>query len=128
MAADECDVWLTEWQVAEDGFDAHVGEHVTWDLVPMDDDWVDRLWAGRRSIGLQRDTYWDGPEGAVAQRVPGTVVRIDQVSVRYVQDPDGSGLVPEDGAARQQAVSSLWPRVPHHGSIVGWVVTLRPDP
>jgi hypothetical protein len=32
----ETDVWLTEWQVAEDGLDVAVDQHVEWALVPMD--------------------------------------------------------------------------------------------
>ena len=53
----ETDVWLTEWQVAEDGFDVALDQRVDWTLVPMDQDWVIRLFSGRRTVPLQRDTY-----------------------------------------------------------------------
>ena len=46
----DTDVWFTKWQVAEDGLDVALDQRVDWSLVPMDQNWVSRLFAGRRSI------------------------------------------------------------------------------
>jgi hypothetical protein len=126
--AQDTDVWLTEWQVGDDGFDVALGEHVDWALVPMDQAWASRLFAGRRTVLLQRDTE----AGARGHRTDwtyrsGRVVRIDQVSVRYrpTQAPAEHGLVPETGGAMQHSVRSLWAPRAHHGQIVGWIVRLR---
>ena len=54
--ADEVEVWLTGWQMEEDGFDVVLGEQMDRELVPMDQQWLGHLFAGRRSIALQRDT------------------------------------------------------------------------
>lgn len=123
----ETDVWLTEWQVTEDGFDVVLDEEVDWLLVPMDQQWCARMFDGRRSVSLQRDTY----AGAVGERyghsewtrLSGHVTRIDQVSVRYPTDR-GAGLA-EEGSAMQHTVSSVQERRSHHGSLVGWVVRIR---
>ncbi len=90
-------MWLTEWQVSEDGFDVVLDEQVSWALVPMDQEWLERLFAGRRVVPVQRDTY----AGAVGElhgpsswtQCAGRVTRIDQVSVRYpgADDPAQSG-------------------------------------
>lgn len=129
----ETDVWLTEWQVAEDGFDVAVGERVDWALTTMDQQWIRRLLGDRRTVPLHRDTYADAPSGDARQSarhdLSGVVTRIDQVSVRFVgsDDPaDGGGLVPECGGAHQHSVSALSDRRPHHGSITGWIVRVRP--
>ncbi|WP_370449220.1 DUF6578 domain-containing protein [Cryobacterium sp. TMB3-1-2] len=128
--AKDTDVWLTEWQVGDDGFDVALGGHVDWALIPMDQGWASRLFAGRRTVLLQRDTE----AGARGHRTDwtyrsGRVVRIDQVSVRYrpaqAQAPAERGLVPETGGAMQHSVRSLRTPRTHHGRIVGWIVRLR---
>lgn len=84
--SDETDVWLTEWQVAEDGFRVELDQQVDWALVPMDQDWLARLFAGRRTVPLQRDTYAGAtrePGASDWNHVCGRVARIDQISVRY---------------------------------------------
>ena len=50
-------MWFTEWQVAEDRLHVELDERVHWDLVPLDQDWVAHLFAGRRTVSLQLDTY-----------------------------------------------------------------------
>lgn len=127
----ETDVWLTEWQVAEDGFDVALDQCVDWTLVPMDQDWAARLFAGRRTIPLQRDTYAeatrDTRETLDWTQLAGRVARIDQISVRYQPSEDASehGLVPETGGAMQHSVRSLHKRRAHHGEIVGWIVRVQ---
>jgi hypothetical protein len=123
----EIDVWLTEWQVSEDGFDVVLGEEVDWALVPMDREWLARMFAGRRAVSLQRDTY----AGAAGERygpsewthLSGRVTRIDQVSVRY-PGTRGTGLA-EAGSAMQHTVSSVQRRRSHDGNLVGWVVRIQ---
>ncbi|RJT87638.1 hypothetical protein D6T64_13625 [Cryobacterium melibiosiphilum] len=129
--SDETDVWFTDWQVAEDGMNVELDERVDWDLVRMDLAWVARLFAGRRSIPLQLDTYADAGRGLadLSERthLAGRVARIDQVSVRYEQstDPAVRGLVPEPGGAMQHRVLSFRDRRAHPGKVVGWVVRVR---
>lgn len=127
QAPHETDVWLTEWQVSEDGFDVAVDEAVDWELVPMDQEWLDRMFAGRRPVSLQRDTY-AGFVGEMYDRsqwthLSGRVTRIDQVSVRYPVD-SRTGLA-ETGSAMQHNVSNVQERRTHDGSLVGWVVRIR---
>ena len=127
----ETDVWLTEWQVAEDGFDVALDQRVDWTLVPMDQDWVIRLFSGRRTVPLQRDTYAeatrDSREISDWTQLSGRVARIDQISVRYhpSEDPAEHGLVPETGGAVQHSVLSLRKPRAHHGQIVGWIVRVQ---
>ncbi|WP_104133182.1 DUF6578 domain-containing protein [Cryobacterium sp. M91] len=131
VEAEDIDVWFTEWQVAEDGLNVELDERVRWDLVPMDQDWVARLFAGRRTVPLQLDTYADaGCEASdLAKRtlVAGRVARIDQVSVRYEMStgPVVRGLVPLTGGAMQHSVLSLRQLRAHHGTVVGWIVRVR---
>ncbi|MGO1385852.1 MAG: DUF6578 domain-containing protein [Microbacterium gubbeenense] len=127
----ETDVWLTEWQVTEDGFDVALDQRVDWTLVPMDQEWVTRLFSGRRTFPLQRDTYAqttrDTRETSDWTQLSGRVSRIDQISVRYQpsEDPAEHGLVPETGGAVQHSVPSLQRPRAHHGEIVGWIVRVR---
>lgn len=126
----EVDVWLTEWQVAEDHFAVVVGETVAWKLVPMDHDWITRLFESRRTVPLQLDMYAEATRGENAldwTEINGVVVRLDQVSVQYVQsnDPAQRGLFPQRGAAVVHTVSSIWPVQPHHGHLSGWIVRIR---
>jgi len=128
----QTDVWLTDWQVADDGRDVAVGEQVDWSLVPMDQPWAARLFAGRRMIPLQLDTYADATldrnNPGLWTAVSGRVIRIDQVSVRYYpsDDPaDHGSRIPETGCAMQHSVPSLWKRRAHHGELVGWVVRVQ---
>ena len=123
-------MWLTEWQVAEDYLQVVLDEIVAWDLVPMDQNWIARLFAGRRAVPLQLDTYANATRNVDAtdwNRLGGTVVRIDQISIRYLPStkPLEAGLVPDRGAAVVHAVSSIWPTQPHHGSVCGWIVHIR---
>ncbi|TFC87764.1 DUF6578 domain-containing protein [Cryobacterium sp. TMT4-31] len=128
----ETDVWLTEWQVAEDGFDVALDQHVDWHLVSMDADWATQLFAGHRTISLQLDTYAEArrhpTEALVWTHLTGRVTRIDQISVRFhpSEDPAERGVrVAETGGAMQHSVLSLQsPRV-HHGVLVGWIVRVR---
>ena len=129
-ASGEVDVWLTEWQVAEDHLQVTLNETVTWKLVPMDQEWITRLFAERRAVSLQLDTYADatrGPESPDWTQVSGLVVRVDQVSVLYVRSTDRfeRGLVPERGKAVVHTVPSIWPKQPHHGHVSGWIIRLR---
>jgi hypothetical protein len=127
----ETDVWLTEWQVAEDGFDVAVGQRIHWTLVPMDQVWAARLCAGRRTVLLARDTYadatWDRGEALDWTALSGHVVRIDQISVRYQpsENPAQRGRVPEAGSAMHHSVQSLQKPRSHHGQIVGWIVRIH---
>jgi hypothetical protein len=127
----ETDVWLTEWQVAEDSFDVALDQHVDWDLVPMEHDWVARLFAGRRMILLQRDTYAGAIRDVSATldwtHLSGRVTRIDQISVRYhpSEDPAERGQVPEAGGAIQHRVLNLRNPRAHHGHIIGWIVRVQ---
>ena len=127
----DIDVWFSEWQVVEDGLNVELDERVHWDLVSMDQDWVLRLFAGRRTVLLQLDTYADAGRDAsdLAERtlLSGRVARIDQVSVRYEMstDPADRGLVPETGGAMQHSVLSLRQPRTHHGTVTGWIVRVR---
>lgn len=125
----DTDVWLTEWQVAEDGFDVMLDEEVEWTLVPMDQEWLARMFGDRRPVSLQRDTYAGIPgeryEASEWTRLSGRVTRIDQVSVRYPADR-GTGLA-EVGSAMQHTVPSVRERRTHHGTLVGWIVRIK-DP
>lgn len=129
---DETDVWLTEWQVSEDGFDVVLGEEVDWELVPMDQEWLARLFAGRRTVSLQRDTsaglVGELYEASSWSRCVGQVTRIDQVSVRFMASNDpaehGTGFA-EIGGAMQHTVASVQEPRGHHGSLIGWIVRIR---
>ena len=129
----ETDVWLTEWQVTEDGFDVALDQRVDWTLVPMDQEWVTRLFSGRRTFPLParhlrpnnadtRETSWTGLSFPVA-----CLESISFISVRYQpsEDPAEDGLVPETGGAVQHSVPSLQRPRAHHGEIVGWIVRVR---
>lgn len=127
---DEVDVWLTEWQVAEDHLQVVLDEIIAWDLIPMDHDWIARLFADRRTVPLELDTYAGATrdkDAADWTRLGGTVVRIDQISIRYVPstEPREPGVVPARGAAVVHTVASVWPMQPHHGSICGWIIRIR---
>ena len=129
----DTDVWVTEWQVAEDGLDVALDQHVDWSLVPMDQNWVSRLFAaGRRTIPWQLGTYADAvrdpSEPSDRTQLSGRVARIDQISVRHhpSKDPEERGvLVPETGGAMQHSVLSFRQSRGHHGKVVGWIVRLR---
>lgn len=122
----ERDVWLIEWQVAEDAFDVAVGERVRWDVVDADASRLDHL-GGRRLVTEERNTYSEELGAGPEQPIAGVVTRIDQVSVRYGPSANGSGQEPIPGSAMQHAARALAPRIPHEGTIVGWVVRIRVD-
>jgi hypothetical protein len=128
----DTDVWFTEWQVSEDGLNVEVGRRVEWAVVPMDQNWVARLFAGRRAIPLQLDTYddaWQNIEDLSERALlSGRVTRIDQISVRYQpsKDPVDRGMLgPDTGGAMQHTVPSLRQARAHHGTVVGWIVRVR---
>lgn len=127
----EIDVWLTEWQVEEDGFDVAVGERIEWALYEMGQPWVDRTLRASRKVPLQRTFYADElseAERMTRREVTGVVARIDQVSARYTssEDPAERGVsVPETRGGEQHSVSSLSDRRPHHGDIMGWIIRIR---
>lgn len=124
----ETDVWLTEWQVEEDGFDVAVGEHVTWILYESDQPWIDLILAVPRTVALQRDTYdHERSEDELSTRrdLRGVVTRVDQVSVRFVSSERRGYSAPETRGGQQHTVSSLSNRRPHHGDIMGWIVRVR---
>jgi hypothetical protein len=126
--AQEVDVWFTEWQVAEDGLDVEVGNDVDWALVPMDLDWVTRLFAGRQTIPFRFDTYGSAtrePSDPDWTSLTGRVVRIDQVSTLRVSSQGSTGDVPAPGDAMQHEVRSFTKRRTHRGDLVGWVVRVR---
>ena len=56
------------------------------------------------------------------------LVLIDQVSVRYEMSTDlvVRGLVPESGGAMQHSVLSLRQSRARYGTVVGWIVRIRP--
>lgn len=121
----ELDVWLTEWQIEEDGYDVAVGDEITWSLYAADQPWIDRILKATRTVPLQLDFYAEElseAERATREDVRGTIIRIEQV----VTDPDKRGFsMPETHCGQQHSVSSLSDRRPHHGSIDGWVVRVR---
>lgn len=125
----ESDVWLTEWQIEEDGYDVAVGDEIAWALYAMDQAWVDRIMEARRNVPLQLDFYaheLTEVERATRRNLRGTIVRIDQVSVRFVNDPDsGRFSVPETHGGQQHSVTSLFDRRPHLGNIIGWIVRVQ---
>ncbi len=124
----ETDVWLTEWQVEEDGFDVVVGEHITWTLYESDQPWIDLILAVPRTVPLQRDTDdHERSEDELSTRrdLRGVVTRIDQVSVRFVSSERRGYAAPEPRAGQQHSVSSLSNRRPHHGDVAGWIVRVR---
>lgn len=125
----ELDVWLTEWQIEEDGYDVAVGDEITWSLYAADQPWIDHILEAPRTVPLQLDFYAEElseVERATREDVRGTIIRIDQVSVRFVTDPDKRGFsMPETRGGQQHSVSSLSDRRPHHGSIDGRVVRVR---
>ena len=128
----EVDVWLTEWQVAEDGLDVAVGQRVEWTLVPMDQDWIARLFAGRRAVPLQLDTYAEATrdisDPLLWTHLSGRVARIDQISVRFYSSevPEERGVgVAETGGAMQHRVLSLREPRACHGPLVGWIVRVQ---
>jgi hypothetical protein len=124
----ETDVWLTDWQVEEDGFDVAVGEHITWTLYGSDQPWIDLILAVPRTVPLQRDTYEherSADELSTRRDLRGVVTRIDQVSVRFVSSERRGYSAPEAHGGQQHTVSSLSNRRPHHGTITGWIVRVR---
>jgi len=126
--AGDVDVWLSEWQVAEDAFVASVGETVEWVVVPADEAWVELLCAGRRPVRLDRDTYADATGRSGTMTVTGRVSRLDQVSTAFepTLDEEGRGqLSPVPGGAVGHEVLSTDERRGHAGRLVGWVARLR---
>ncbi|PZF63498.1 hypothetical protein DEJ33_14070 [Curtobacterium sp. MCPF17_047] len=124
----ETNVWLTEWQVEDDGFDVAVGEHVAWTLYESDHLWIDQILAVPRTVPLQRDTYdHERSEDELSTRrdLRGVVIRIDQVSVRFVSSERRGYSAPEAHGGQLHTVSSLSNRRPHHGAITGWIVRVR---
>lgn len=107
----ELDVWLTEWQIEEDGYDVAVGDEITWSLYAMDQPCIDHILKAPRTVPLQLDFYAEElseVERATREDVRGTIIRIDQVSVRFVTDPDKRGFsMPETRGGQQHSVSSL---------------------
>ncbi len=126
LANGERDVWLIEWQVVEDAFDVSVDEHVEWDIVDADPSHGVHF-GGRRTVSEERNTYLEDLGAGVERPIAGTVARIDQVSVRYAPSANGSGQEPIPGSAMQHAARALAPRIPHEGTIIGWVVRIRVD-
>lgn len=128
----EVDVWLTGWQVEEDGFDVVLDEQIDWSLVPMDQQWLTHLFMGRRDVPLQRDTY-AGASGEMHgssswTQLVGRVTRVDQVSVRHPEEcgpgQSGEGLA-EVGGAMQHTVLRVQKSRGHHGNLVGWIVRVK---
>lgn len=126
LADGERDVWLIEWQVAEDAFDVAVDEHVEWGIVDADPSRSGHF-GGRRTVREERNTYSEDLGAGAERPIAGTVARIDQVSVRYGRSANSSGQEPIPGSAMQHAARALAPRIPHEGTIVGWVVRIRVD-
>jgi len=122
----ERDVWLIEWQVAEDAFNVDVGEQVRWDVVDADPIRLGHF-GGRRTVTEERNTYAKQLGAGPECPIDGIVTRIDQVSVRYGSSANGSGQEPIPGSEMQHAARTLAPRIPHEGTIVGWVVRIRLD-
>lgn len=128
----ETDVWLTQWQVAEDGLDVAFDQHVDWALVPMDQDWLGRLFAVRRTVPLQLNTYADAvrklADASAWTLLSGRGARIDQISVRYQPSEDSAepgARLPEAGGAMQHSVPSLQKPRAHHGELVGWIARIQ---
>lgn len=95
----------------------------------MDQQRVDLILKARRNVPLQLDFYaheLTDVDRATRRDLGGTIVRIDQVSVRFVNDPNSDRVsVPETNGGQQHSVSSLSDRRPHHGNIVGWIVRVQ---
>lgn len=128
---DDTDVWLTEWQVAEDSLGVSINQQVDWVLVPMDQEWLNILFAGRKRVSFRLDTYADAVRklgDPSWTHLSGHVIRIDQISVRH-QPLRGPAVRREAvravGEAMEHSVRSVQQRRPHHGSIVGWIVRVR---
>lgn len=116
----------------EEGLDFALDQRIDGALVPMDQDWLDGLFAGRRAVPLQLDTYaaavrnLSGPSAWTL--LSGRVARIDQISVRYrpSRDPAERGArLPEVGEAMQHSVLGLKKPRAHQGELVGWIVRIR---
>jgi hypothetical protein len=132
LRPDETDVWLTQWQIAEEGINVETGEDVHWALISMDQAWAGRLLGNRRAINLQLDTYADATRGSDDPswtQLAGRVERIDQISMLREQPGRTSEAAEEQtsgfGEAVQHEVTSLRTLRAHDGDIVGWVVRVR---
>lgn len=128
----DTDVWLTEWQVAEDNLQVSINQQVDWALVPMDQEWLHTLFAGRRRVPLQLDTYADAvkdpSDPSLWTRLSGHVIRIDQISVRHQPSEKSTntrGSRPEVEDVMEHSVQSLDQPRAHYGHIVGWIVRIR---
>ena len=96
-------VWLTSWQIDEIRLDIGVGDHVEWQLTPMDVPWLIRLFDDRRTVDLQLDLYADalGDKQNYAP-VTGRILGIEVVRcpMRLATEPDGGrAWVPVPGQA-----------------------------
>lgn len=68
--------------MSEECLQVALDEIVAWKLMPMNHDWIENLFADRRTVPLQLDTYADAtrePDAPDWTNLKGTVVQIDQV-------------------------------------------------
>lgn len=129
-------VWLTAWQLGDDGIRVAVGDRVDW-LACQPTEWVSRrLFGGRRAIDLEVDAHRaDGcfvdESGAVEHSdarvwsVRGVVAGVESVTVAYRRGRMGDE--PVEGSAAAETVAATdersWGMCMAHDA-AGFVVTL----
>lgn len=79
------EVWLTEWQAAEDWIEVRVGQRVAWTLTD-DVGWLDLLFDGARGVDFVLDTYADADHSPVLVEVSGVVRAVEAVACRHTAD------------------------------------------
>jgi hypothetical protein len=109
-------VWLTGWQMEEDGLRIAVGERVAWRLTSPDRRWMTRLFATRRMIDFALDTYVDAVRSNPVVSVSGVVVNVEAVTAR--SETMGDSIV--RSVASSTDVFRARPRV----GVTGFLVTL----
>lgn len=110
-------VWLTGWQMDEDGLRVAVGERVAWRLTSPDRRWMTRLFATRRMIDFALDTYVDAVRSNPVVSVSGVVVSVEAVTAQ--SETMGDSLV------RSVASSADVFRARPREGVTGFLVTLE---
>ncbi|SDH74628.1 DUF6578 domain-containing protein [Agrococcus jejuensis] len=132
-------IWLTTWQLGDDGVNVAVGDHVDW-LAFLPTPWEgQRLFAGRRTIdlavdahraaGIFRDAYGVVVSGDGALwSARGVVAGVEAVTVAY--RPGAMGDEPVEGSATTEPIEATddrsWGMCRAHDA-AGFVVTLRDE-
>lgn len=132
-------VWLTTWQLGDDGVHVAVGDRIGW-LACLPTDWAgQRLFGGRRTIDLEVDAhradgYFVEESGAVVHSdgrvwsVRGVVAGVESVTIEYLRGRMGDE--PVDGSAVTEAIAATdersWGMCRAHDA-AGFIVTLRDE-